>query len=338
MNLFRFLLAVSVATVHFGNPYPIGGISGKAAVELFFVISGFFMESTLTAKYKKWRFFYLSRALRIYPMYLFVLAVTLFFTTSNPHPECNLTIFWKLAKVVSNFSLIGLDFLHFIPTVTTQNNKAVDVACSPASLIVVVVAWTLSLEIVFYLFAPIVNKLSTRKVFAIWVASLGIKFYLLFISKPDPWNYRFFPAELCFFLTGTLFARIKNLEFNMRNIKYLELLPQFIPAVSVGYFIFATRFFSYFTLQDWPVIFVGIVIIFLITQTSNIPDVSLLGELSYPLYLCHFLILSELQKLYLFQVYGTQVQYLILIGSALLFSFLLVHLFTPVNKIRKDIV
>lgn len=337
MNLFRFLLAVSVATVHFGNPYPIGGISGKAAVELFFVISGFFMESTLTSKFKKWRFFYLSRALRIYPMYLFVLAVTLFFSTNDSHPECNLTLFWKFAKAVSNLSLIGLDFLHFIPTVVTQSKTTVDVACSPASLIIVVVAWTLSLEIAFYFFAPIFNKLSTRKVFAIWGASLGVKIFLLFTSKPDPWNYRFFPAELCFFLTGTIFARIKNMDFDRRKLKYLRSYPQLIPVFSIAYFIFATRFFSHFTLQDWPVIIVGITLILLITQTSNIPDVSLLGELSYPFYLCHFLILSEAKKSILFQGYGIQVQYLILIGSTTLFSFLLVRLFTPVNEVRKRI-
>lgn len=235
MNLFRFLLTVSVATVHFGNPYPIGGISGEAAVELFFVISGFFMESTLTSKFRKWRFFILA-GLFEFITFTYLCCCNSFFTTNNSHPECNLTLFWKFSKSVSNLSLIGLDFLHFIPTVITQSKKAVDVACSPASLIVVVVAWTLSLEITF--FAPIFNKLSTRRVFVIWGASLGMKFWL-FISKLNPWNCRFFQSSY-FFPDWETFCTNKKLDFNRRKLKYLRSYPQLIPVVSLAYFIFAT--------------------------------------------------------------------------------------------------
>ena len=236
-----------------------------------------------------------------------------------------------------NFSLLGLDFLHFIPTVSTQNNDVITSACAPATLIVVVVAWTLSLEIVFYAFAPIIKRMSFRKILSLWSVSLSLKIYLLFVGKPDPWNYRFFPAELCFFLTGTVLARVK-INYNLKVIKSLKFLPPIMPAITIGYFILATRLFSHLTSQDWPVIIAGAVIIFLITQTSNMPDIILLGELSYPIYLCHFFVLSALQKSNLFQSYDIQVQYLLLLSSTLVVSFLLTRLYVPVNKVRKRFV
>jgi peptidoglycan/LPS O-acetylase OafA/YrhL len=341
VNLFRFLLALSVATVHFGNPFPVGGVSGKVAVELFFVISGFFMESTLTLKYKKWRHFYLNRALRIYPMYMTVLVATICFTNNGSPVGCDFTVFWKISKLFSNLSLIGLDFLHFIPKISTQNNNSIKSDCVPSSLIVVVVAWTLSLEIMFYLLAPIVKILSSRILLGIWASSFAIKLSLFYLGKSDPWNYRFFPAELCLFLTGTFLARIKMNQTKFQNISLFMSLrnnPFVIPAISIAYFIFATRFCSYFTVLDWPVFIIGLAIIFLIALTPKYSGSSLLGELSYPIYLCHFLVISILSKFDGFQFFGPLLQYLVFVSSTVAISVLLVRIFTPLNNVRKHII
>jgi peptidoglycan/LPS O-acetylase OafA/YrhL len=269
-----------------------------------------------------------------------VLVATIYFTNNGSPVGCNFTVFWKISKLFSNLSLIGLDFLHFIPNISTQNNNSIKSDCVPSSLIVVVVAWTLSLEIMFYLLAPFIKRLPNHILLGMWALSLGIKLYLFHLGKSDPWNYRFFPAELCLFLTGTILARIKKSQVGLQvisSLKFFEAQPLIIPVISVAYFIFATRFCSHFTSLDWPILLIGVAIIFLIVLTPRYSDLKLLGELSYPIYLCHFLVLSLLSRFSGFKGFSPIVRYGVLVTSSLAISVLLTLAFAPLDRIRKQL-
>ena len=70
-------------------------------------------------------------------------------------------------------------------------------------------AWTLGVEITFYLVAPFVLR-SPRRLLALLAASLALRAVLIAtgIGLSDPWTYRFFPAELALFLAGALSHQI----------------------------------------------------------------------------------------------------------------------------------
>src|SRR4051812_1810715 len=71
MGLLRFLLASSVVFSHLGTVAGLDLIGGWRAVQVFFMVSGFYMALVLDTKYRdlSYRGFISSRALRIFPAY-----------------------------------------------------------------------------------------------------------------------------------------------------------------------------------------------------------------------------------------------------------------------------
>src|SRR5437660_1584735 len=67
MGLLRLFLAISVAIQHSGKAW---GIGGGRAVEIFFIISGFYMGLILNSgKYQHYKTYLINRFLRIFPLY-----------------------------------------------------------------------------------------------------------------------------------------------------------------------------------------------------------------------------------------------------------------------------
>ena len=80
MGLLRFFLATTVVVAHSSSIFGFTFIGGVASVQIFFMISGFYMGLVLNEKYSKnnLRAFYMNRFLKIFPMYLIVLLFILF--------------------------------------------------------------------------------------------------------------------------------------------------------------------------------------------------------------------------------------------------------------------
>jgi peptidoglycan/LPS O-acetylase OafA/YrhL len=84
MGLLRLLLAVSVVVGHAGGVYGLrlenGGSAflthGDTAVQAFYVVSGFYMALILSGKYVSAPAFWVSRYLRLAPLYLFLSLLT----------------------------------------------------------------------------------------------------------------------------------------------------------------------------------------------------------------------------------------------------------------------
>jgi peptidoglycan/LPS O-acetylase OafA/YrhL len=153
----------------------------------------------------------------------------------------------------------------------------------------IVQAWTLSLELLFYLLVPFLNRLKNKNIILLMFLSLFLRFYLYSIGlNHDPWNYRFFPNELIFFLSGILMYR-SYLKIKNQKIKYL---PNFIFLSYISYLILyqflpheTTKQIALFLLS-----FISLPFIFNLFKNNKLDR--FIGELSFPVYICHFLIIN----------------------------------------------
>jgi peptidoglycan/LPS O-acetylase OafA/YrhL len=180
----RLYLALSVVAAHLWGYVPAPMVTGYLAVIMFFIISGFYMSMIINERYAKLplRTFYLSRALRLYPVYAAVLLATVWFGYYAELP----TVFMK--SPFANATMIGIDVID-------ANHRAVPQA------------WTISIELEFYLIAPFLVGRSIKLGLAAVVGLIILR--LLFLPYDYAgWRYGFAPAVWCFFLLGHVSHRL----------------------------------------------------------------------------------------------------------------------------------
>jgi peptidoglycan/LPS O-acetylase OafA/YrhL len=155
-------------------------------------------------------------------------------------------------------------------------------------------AWTLGLELTFYLVAPFILRKGMKLVVPLIVFSLLLRLYLFnYLGfRNDPWTYRFFPTEIMFFLLGFLAYRLhfrfKSLPawvpiFALSVVVAFTLAYEQIPQTRIDYFPFTVKELAYFTL----VVF-SIPLLFNFFRKSKLDN--RIGELSYPVYISHILV------------------------------------------------
>lgn len=300
MGTLRFFLALSVIFAHTGVFLGFSLGDGRMAVQAFYMISGFYMSMVWNEKYSKLqnpiRTFYTSRALRIYPLYFFVLAGTLLMggvaNSSIPafHPyEAAKVQGWLTAAWVylTQFTLIGMETPLFVDF---QLNK----------YMILPVAWTLGLELTFYLLVPfllprisiLLSTLIFSLILRVFAFSSGM------VSDPSLnamlWSYRFFPFELALFLAGAFAYRMYFLMSNrlialisrpeayffalLGVIGYLCYFSLLLPRLGEG------TYWLYYAM-----VFIAIAVLFQHTKVSKRD--SYIGELSYPMYISHLPVL-----------------------------------------------
>jgi len=158
-------------------------------------------------------------------------------------------------------------------------------------------AWTLSLELVFYLLAPFLVKRSTRFILIVALLSLLLRVYLYTLGlHREPWTNRFFPAELLFFLFGILAYRVYT-RFNSK--KYGKIAPYYLVFFVIITFAYSfipvspLKFLDGNQLAYFGLLFVGIPFIFSLTRKSSLDRN--IGLLSYPFYIAHILVIALLK-------------------------------------------
>lgn len=295
MGLFRYLLSLSVLISHEGNLLLTNVLNGSLAVEVFFAISGFYMTMVLDNKYYNPRDFYLSRFFRIFPLYWMTLVVVAVLKVQ--HGSFSLVDLAGGAKfyvLFSNITLFFQDVAAFLELRNVQNalclfpifdSEAATV--SPGSYMLLTVAWSLSLEIYFYILAPFLYRLETPKVLFLMFLSLVAKGgYFLVGHRSIGFNFKFFPFELFFFLYGIVIYRGREslsfaYRFRMHHYKYFVYAILTVLVLFCGYLdVMMRNHASYFLPYLLPMVIPTIFELFKMDGTDRS-----IGELSYPVYL-----------------------------------------------------
>ena len=165
MGSVRTLLAIAVV---FGHSYGFIFVGGRLAVQLFYVISGFLISYVLVEArtYRSVSSFYINRFLRLFPIYWFValttiiavlLASLIFNQTHQIISTFEVLGFeGRLSLGLSNILLFGQDWIMFTGVRDGEFQFVTDFKESDVNVwegLLVPQAWTLGLELSFYLIA-----------------------------------------------------------------------------------------------------------------------------------------------------------------------------------------
>ncbi|MES2353805.1 MAG: acyltransferase [Pseudomonadota bacterium] len=302
MGTLRAIFAISVVFAHSGwlNGYVFVG--GRNAVQLFYIISGFLISYVLTHNkiYRNPIKFYASRVLRLYPIYYLVAVLSLvaigfgspkFFDLYRSVPYDA-----KALLTAVNVLLFGQDWVMFLGVDKAGLVFSPDPTKSDVLLrggLLVPQAWTLGIELSFYLIAPFILR-DKRIIFFLLALSL-LSRVIWIESGPglqDPWTYRFFPFELALFLVGALshqFAlpfwekRQKNSEFKLDT-------PATFLLISLSVCFFMIPLSELYKTVILFMVFPLLLPLAFIFQNNHSLDKAI-GELSYPIYIGHLLVI-----------------------------------------------
>ncbi len=347
MGLIRFLLAASVVALHIGPMFGLKMIGGLIAVQSFYMISGFYMGMVLNEKYIKQPIlkFYTNRWLKIYPIYLTTFLTTLLLgiigryifsrdaILDNYSKLDMFDIKGQLLIVFTNLMIVGQDLLFYIGY--NLENKTyfleTDYTISNNPLhhyLLVSQAWTLSLELMFYLIAPLLSKLKTFKLAIIIFLSFLFRFIAILNGfSHKPWDYQFFPFEIAFFCLGIIAYKIFKKKNELFNNKRLSIILAILLSIII-------IFQQYFDINKWIfyiLFFFSLPFIFQASKNNKIDRY--LGELSYPIYMTHILAAIII---YPFINISFLNGFLVLIGSVLISIFLNNFIQKPIEKYRQS--
>jgi peptidoglycan/LPS O-acetylase OafA/YrhL len=317
LGLIRLLLAVSVVFAHAGGSHWKSMVGGELAVQGFFMISGFYMALILAEKYVgagAIKVFWINRALKIYPAYWFVLLITISYTLARyliakqPPPPIIMSYTTPFDALQNQRASIGeveliyigvvqvilffLDSVMFVKPAGHFFSVTTNFSAEQNQLwllLFVPQAWTLSLELMFYLIAPLLIRFRVRWLVMLILVSASLRDFIyhgLSLSN-DPWSYRFFPTEFAFFLIGfvgyKIFKGIAPSDDRLFNYVGIALCSLVIGSIIL-----------FPELGNRPRLFLlllGVSIPFIFAATKEWRVDRILGEISYPLYVVHFLVI-----------------------------------------------
>lgn len=315
MGLIRLLLALSVVATHCGTIFGFELVGGKVAVQSFYIISGFYMSLVLNEKYiginNSYRLFITNRFIRLYPIYWTVLLGTILIcialiVASDGHHLLKFESWLSVRQTVSSFTFLvvsnififGQDIVMFLginPREGTLYFTSNFWNTNPPlhNFLFVPQSWTLGLELTFYLLAPFMLRKGFKIIFVLIALSFLLRLFIYnFLSlQNDPWNYRFFPTEIMFFLFGYVSYRI-HLRLKTKSIpKTFNLFVVFYILAYTLIYPYISEFKVHYSPFSFKEIIYFLSIILLIPVLFNYLKKSKLdnqiGELSYPVYISH---------------------------------------------------
>jgi peptidoglycan/LPS O-acetylase OafA/YrhL len=317
VGLLRLLLAIMVLISHTALGLRDFNL-GAAAVVSFMILSGYVMTRLVTRHYRsaaRVPLFYLDRAARIFPQFLFYLSATIVLVSQNR---------------------IAFGFAHACgPYDAALNAMALPLSWSNVIGLhcqYLPQAWSLGLEISFYLvvpfivFSPRLAPLAAAVSLATAVAALAA------LIDTDTYAYRTLPGTLFIFMVGMSFAGGSVLTRNFPVLVWIG------SAMLTGVLFLQHRLFA---APYGGEILVGLLVgIPLVAHFRDRPATrfdELMGNTSYGVFLNHLLIMNALE-----QIVGLRIDsgatLLVLIGlstAAAFATYSLVEL--PVLGFRKSL-
>jgi peptidoglycan/LPS O-acetylase OafA/YrhL len=309
MGLLRFLLAICVIGGHSSSILGLPLLAAGLAVKTFFIISGFYMTLILTSKYHLekggyWLFFS-NRLLRIYPSYLAVLAGSILFYVAASiklHAPADRLAFWLQAWhthrfwqliliAISQVTIVGLDFTPLFDfslahgfawtgTLGADASRAWRFNFLPQS-------WSISVELIFYCFAPFLCTASLPILFGVVVADFGANLaahYLLPQALAEAATYHFFPFQFGYLVLGILAFRLLHPLFEKGHIRtalsWGILAPFTAIVLGFGWLPHDLAYVTCIVLA-----FFAVPLLFNLSRRAKLDR--FIGDLSYPMYLVH---------------------------------------------------
>ena len=205
----------------------------------------------------------------------------------------------QLTLITMNIVLFGQDAIMFMGLRKNGLAFFLDYRTSSPQLwtfLLVPQAWSLSVELTFYLCAPFILKNCTLlwTCLALSLIARGAAMVAGF-GLADPWSYRFFPFELSLFLFRALAHQIllPRVERLCDAVPRLENVAVAVLLVTIVAFPFDGH---YYLLKKGLLLLVfALALPFLfLFQKRNSWDRTI-GELSYPVYICHWLMIFILK-------------------------------------------
>jgi len=309
MGLLRFLLATCVITGHSSSLLGLPLLDAGLAVKTFFMISGFYMTLILSSKYHMGRggywLFLSNRFLRIYPSYLVVLAVSgLFYAAASIklHGPVDRLEYWVEgwkghhygslgAIALSQVSIFGLDAPPLFDFSASRGFGWVgsmgDAAVRAWRFNFLPHCWSISVELFFYVAAPLIC-LAQRWVQGVLVVA-GLGAYLAawrWLPGPlaDAATYHFFPFQMSYLVLGVLSFHLLHPLFEKGKVHAGWSWGVLTP--------FAATILFYGWLPAWVAEagciglgFFAIPLLFNLSRRLRVDR--FIGDLSYPMYLSH---------------------------------------------------
>lgn len=355
MGVLRLLLAISVVLAHCKGFFGHYFVAGDIAVQAFYIISGFYMSLVWNEKYRlqpsPYLTFLKNRLQRLFPAYWTVLLLTLglsllLYYISDFQSTGRLDVYFKYYDTLSPFSRIFLlftnSFLLFQEWVMFMGVNPDTgsffftpdfLSTSPQLMhfLIIPQAWTIGVELMFYVLAPVLVSRRLRWIVILFVSSMVLR-QLIYSAgyAHDPWTFRFFPTELAFFLAGNLVYRI-YLKMNRLEIEFRWLISIFMLVLSFT-LLYDTLDFPFKRIVYFTVFSAGIPFVFRLTR--KLKDDQRIGDLSYPVYISHVLIITVFNRIWTGPIW---LYTPLLLLSVLGFSFLLDYFVCrKIDQMRHD--
>lgn len=281
---FAFMVLLNHVPYSFNHPFYSIISNGSVGVSFFFILSGFILaynyEDRFLIKYDK-RKFWIDRFLRIYPLHVFILLLFVI----------------HMLIVTTDWGLLPEQFLahlfliqNYIPikNIYSSLNKP---------------AWSICCELFFYFTFPFII-LRVKKWWKLTLLGLIIFPFVLYYINPNNSIFIGINPLIRFsdFVAGIfayqIYKRLKKINLSMNVLKYsvLELIIFLFLFISLLSFQ-GLKYYQFFPIYWFPMI------VFILTMAFSKGYISiilgnkylvLLGEISYSIYMTHFLIMQLL--------------------------------------------
>lgn len=310
--------------------------------------------------------FYTNRFFRLVPVYLFFLTLKIFLSIIFKHFNLlseqattvyplfrqsfvidmfayyydKLSIGTIIFIIFDNLTLLGSFFQPFLAIDNSgslffyEGPWNLD-ALAPIHFMFLPQSWTIGFEYGFYLIVPFMVKRRTSLIVTLIIAGFIFRFFLYYLGlKYLPWTDRFFPIELVFFLMGLLSYKIYHAINRLKLANTILII--LIVMVTLGLTLFypilpyrhLTRYFlSYSEMIYFSLFFLGIPFVFYFTKNNRVDR--FIGELSYPIYLCHLFVIP------FFGAKSAQSTILSVISCVLLSSVVFLYVGKPIEQFRQ---
>lgn len=283
---------------------------GVAAVVSFYMLAGYVVCHLLLNVFESGKSlfarFYIERALRIFPLYLFVLILTVVFicVTGYGRPR------FEFSNTLRNILIVPLNYSMFIDNsvLTMPENRLVPPA------------WSLGAELQAYLLLPFIIMFKPVKIVS---GAVSLAIFCIACTgaiNPDTYGYRLVPGIIFIFILGACVSK------NTKNPDKTDWFDRHFPPVcyTVILFLLITlgimgRLFVPYIRETMLGILIGLPIISFIAKSRlKLPFNNFLADMSFGLFLSHFLAVwavdywklvnrNDNETLYVFLVFGIAV-------------------------------